>query len=235
MLVKVYDGVTIDMATSEVISTGKVSYVDSKDVAYTKGGGGSSTSTTGFAQEYKPEIKNMLNQGKQLYESGQLGQVAGFTADQLAAQQAGKTAATNQMGLEKSLMDTANKGVDLSGMRTAAQQQALGALGLSNAAAGRTGNLGGSRQALNQQSVASDLASKFAAIDQQAQAQDFANKQAALGVQGTGAGQLAGIGQAQQQQQQNIADAPYKGLSQYASLFHGVADKSTTTQQSGGK
>ena len=234
MLVKVYDGVTIDMATSEVISTGKVSYVDSKDVAYTKGGG-TSTSTTGFAQEYKPQITEMLNTGKNLYDTGQLGAVAGFTQDQLAAQQAGKNAATNQMGLEQSLMNTANQGVNLSGMRTAAQQQAQSALGLSNATAGRTGNLGGSRQALNQQSVANDLAAKFATIDQQAQQQDFANKQAALGAQGTGAQTLAGIGQAQQQQQQNIADAPYKGLSQYASLFHGVADKSTTTQQSGGK
>ena len=53
--------------------------------------------------------------------------------------------------------------------------------------------------------------------------------------QGTGAQTLAGVGAGQQQQAQNQADAPYKGLSQYASLFHGVADKSTTTQQSGGK
>ena len=88
---------------------------------------------------------------------------------------------------------------------------------------------------LNQQSIANDLAGKFGQIDQSAQAQNFANKQAALGVQGQGAQTLAGIGLGQQQQAQNVADAPYKGLSQYASLFHGVADKSTTTTQQGGK
>jgi len=120
-------------------------------------------------------------------------------------------------------------------MRTAAKTEALGALGMSAAGAGRAGGLGGSRQAINNQSIANDLAGKFAQIDQAEQSSNFANKQAALQAQGTGAQTLAGVGAGQQQQAQNQADAPYKGLSQYASLFHGVADKSTTTQQSGGK
>ena len=235
MLTKIYDGVVIDMTTSKVLEHGKVSYVDSKDVAYTKGGGGTSTSTTGFAQEYKPQITGMLGEGKNLYDSGQLGAVADFNANQLAAQNQGVTAAGVQTGLEAGLAAQANKGVDLSGMRTAAKTNALGALGMNAAGAGRSGGLGGSRQSLNNQSIANDLAGKFATIDQQEQAANFANKQAALGAQGTGAQTLAGIGAGQQQQAQNQADSAYKGLSQYASLFHGVADKSTTTQQSGGK
>jgi len=198
-------------------------------------GGGTSTATTGFAEDYKPEIKTMLGEGKSLYDSGQLGAVAGFNANQLAAQSQGATAAGAQTGLEGSLATQAGKAVDLSGMRTAAKTDALSALNMSSAAAGRAGGLGGSRQVLNNQSVANDLAGKFATIDQAEQATKFANTQAALQAQGTGAQTLAGIGAGQQQQQQNIADAPYKGLSQYASLFHGVADKSTTTQQSGGK
>jgi len=232
--IKIYDGVVIDMATSKIISKGKATWVDSKDVAYTKGGG-SSTSTTGFAQEFKPEVKAMLGEGKGLYDSGQLGSVAGFNANQLAAQAGGVTSAGAQTGLENALAAQANAGVNLSGMRSAAQSQAQTALGLNAAGAGRAGSLGGSRQAINSQSIANDLAAKFGQIDQQAQAQNFANKQAALQAQGTGAKTLAGIGAGQQQQAQNIADAPYKGLSQYASLFHGVADKSTTTTQSGGK
>ena len=205
-----------------------------EELIYRKGGG-SSQSTTGFSQEYKPEISAMLSSGKGLYDSGQLGSVAGFNANQLAAQGQGVTAAGAQTGLEQAMATQANKGVDLSGMRTAAKTDALSALGMNAAGAGRTGGLGGSRQALNNQSVANDLAGKFAGIDQQEQATNFANKQAALGAQGTGAQTLAGIGAGQQQQAQNQADAAYKGLSQYASLFHGVADKSTTTQQSGGK
>ena len=234
-MVKIYDGVTIDMNTSKVIKEGRVSYVDSSEVAYAKGGDKSSTATTGFSDAYKPQITNMLNTGQGLYESGQLGSVAGFNPTQTAAQQAGITSAGAQTGLEQSLAAQANAGVNLQGMRTGAQQQALQALNMGSAAAGRAGGLGGSRQYLNQQSVANDLAAKFGQIDQQAQAQNFANKQNALTAQGQGAQMLAQIGAGQQQQAQNIADAPYKGLSQYASLFHGVADKSTTTTQQGGK
>ena len=233
-MVKIYDGVTIDMGTSKIIKEGKVSYVDSSSVAYTKGGDNkSTTATSGFADKYDPQIQKMLGEGESLYDSGQLGKVAGFTQAQLDAQKAGIGSAANKTALEKAMMDQANKGVDLSGMRTGAQQQALGALGMNAANAGRSGGLGGSRQAVNSQSIANDLAGKFGQIDLQAQQQNFANKGAALGAQGQGAQSLAAVGAGQQQQKQNEMDSAYKGLSQYASLFHGVADKSTTTTQQG--
>ena len=38
--IKIYDGVVIDMATSEIIEYGKVSYVDSKEISNLGGGGG---------------------------------------------------------------------------------------------------------------------------------------------------------------------------------------------------
>jgi len=233
-MVKIYDGVTIDMSTSKIVKHGEVTYVNPSNVAYTKGGDNKSTTVnTGFADKYDPQISNMLNTGQNLYESGQLGQVAGFNPTQIAAQQAGIASAGAQTGLEQAMAAQANQGVNLSGMRTAAQQQAQQALGINAANAGRAGGLGGSRQMLNQQSIANDLAGKFGQIDQAAQAQNFANKQNALAAQGQGAQMLAGIGAGQQQQAQNQADAPYKGLSQYASLFHGIADKSTTTTQQG--
>ena len=235
MLTKIYNGVVIDMATSKVISEGEISYVDSKDITHLGGGGGQSSSTTGFAEEYKPQIKAMMDEGKALYDSGELGAVAGFNENQIAAQAQGVTSAGNQTALEQSMMDQANKGVDLSGMRTAAKDSALNALGMNASNASSRGGLGGGRQMLNNQSVANNLAGTFATIDQQEQATNFANKNAALGVQGKGAASLAGVGAGQQQQAQNQADSAYKGLSQYASIFHGIADKQTTTTQTGGK
>lgn len=235
--VKIYNGVTINMSTSNVIETGKIKYVDSSKVSYCGGGGDDQTSTTtsGYAPEFKPQISKMLNEGQSLYDSGQLGAVAGQNQTQIAAQQAGLASAGNQTSLEQSLMNQANKGVNLSGMRTGAQQSAMQALGINSAGAGRAGGLGGSRQYLNQQSVANDLAGKFGQIDLQAQNQNFSNTQNALGAQGTGAASMAQIGAGQQQQAQNQADAPYKGLSQLASIFGTGMDKQSTTTQSGGK
>ena len=234
--VKIYDGVTIDMSTSNVIETGRIRYIDSSDISYCKGGDTqTSTSVSGYAPEFKPQITKMLNTGQGLYDSGQLGAVAGFTPTQLAAQQAGIGAAGTQTTREQSLANTAAQGVNLSGMRTGAKQSALQALGLNAAGAGRAGGLGGSRQYLNQQSIANDLAGKFGQIDLQAQNQNFSNIQNALGAQGTGAQTMAQVGAGQQQQAQNQADAAYKGLSQLASIFGTGMDKQTTTTQTGGK
>ena len=235
--IKIYNGVTIDMSTSKVIQTGEVGYVDSAMVSYCGGGGDNQTSTTtsGYAPEFKPQIKKMLDTGQSLYDSGQLGAVAGQTQTQLDAQKQGLISAGQQTNIEKSMYDTANQGVNLSGMRTGAKQSALQALGLNAANAGRAGGLGGSRQMLNQQSIANDLAGKFGQIDLQAQQQNFSNMQNALGAQGTGAASMAQIGAGQQQQAQNVADAPYKGLSQLASIFGTGMDKQSTTTQSGGK
>jgi len=166
-----------------------------------------------------------------------LGNVVGFTPAQQAAQQAGMGSAGIQTGLEQSMANQALAPVDLSGMRTAAQQQAQQALGMNAANAGRAGGLGGSRQYLNNQSVANDLAAKFAQIDMQKQQLDMGMKGTALGAQGAGAETLAAIGMGQQQQAQNVADAPYAGLSQLSNIYGGFMPKQTnvTSQQGGGK
>ncbi len=234
--VKIYDGVTIDMSTSGVISHGEVTYVDINEVSHLGGGGDKTqTTTSGVADKaYEQYVSPFLSQAQQAQQAGELSKVAGFTPDQIAAQQAGRQAAGAQMGLEQALAAQANQGVNLSGMRTGAQQQAQAALGLNAAGAGRAGGLGGSRQYLNNQTIANDLAAKFGQIDQSAQAQNFANKQAALGAQGTGAGLLGQVGAAGQQQAQAEADAQYQGLSRLGGMFP-ILPKTSTTTQSGGK
>ena len=193
------------------------------------------TSTTGYADHYADQAKKLLEDAQNLYNTGQLGQVAGFTGAQTQGQAAGIAAGQAQIGLEGQLAGMAGK-TDLSGMRQNAQNEALQALGLNAAAAGRMGGLGGSRQFVNNQSIANDLAGKFGQIDLQRQQMDYTNTLGALQAQGTGAGQIAQIGQAQQQQQQNVLDAPYTGLTQLGEMFSNIAAKQTATESDkGGK
>ena len=235
-LIKIYDGMTFDMSTGAVIEHGEVTYHAEEDIAMCGGGGPSTqTTTSGFAQEYKPEIKGMLADSKNLYDTDQLGQVAGFTQTGLDAQTAGIAAAGNQTSLANNMMDIANQPVDLSGQRAASLQQAQGALGTSQAMAGQRGGLGGSRQAINQAGIEQGLAANFAGIDQAAQQQQVGNLNAAMGMQGQGANTLGMIGQAQQAQNQAQGDADYTALAQRIGLFSGVAPKEQTTTKTGGK
>jgi len=193
------------------------------------------TTTSGYAPQFQDQASSMLEELQGLYDTGQLGQVAGFNQTQLGAQQAGIGAAGIQTGLEGQLAGMAGQ-TDLSGMRTAAQQQALSSLNLNAANAGRYGGIGGSRQMLNNQSIANDLAAKFGQIDMQKQQMDVANTQAALQAQGTGAASMAAVGLGQQQQQQNVLDSPYKGVSQLSEMFSAMAGKQTmATEKKGGK
>ena len=104
-------------------------------------------------------------------------------------------------------------------------QEAQGSLNASSNMAGQRGGLGGSRQALDQNNIQQGLAAQFAGIDQQAQQQQMANMNSALGVQGQGAQTMGMIGQAQQQQSQRLADAPYTALAQQIGLFSCIAPK----------
>ena len=163
------------------------------------------------------------------------GDISGFTPEQMAAQQQSQVLAQNQLGLESGIAGLAQQPLNLQGMRTAAATQAQQALGLNAYGAGRAGGLGGSRQYLNQANIQNDLAAKFAGIDLQAQQGQFDRMQQALGAQGAGAQTLSALGAATQQQAQNEADAAYKGLQQYASVFGTAAPKETVTTSTGGK
>jgi hypothetical protein len=235
-LVKIYDGMTFDMSTGEVLSHGDITYHAEEDIAQCGGGGPQKqTTTSGFATEYKPQISSMLADAESLYRNNKLGQVAGFSQTGLDAQAAGLASAANQTGLEQSMYDVAQQPIDTSGMRARAMQEAQGSLNASSNMAGQRGGLGGSRQALDQNNIQQGLAAQFAGIDQQAQQQQMANMNSALGVQGQGAQTMGMIGQAQQQQAQRLADAPYTALAQQIGLFSGIAPKEQTTNKTGGK
>jgi len=234
-LIKIYDGMTFDMSTGAVLEHGEVTYHAEEDITHCGGGGSTQKTTSGFAQEYKPEIKEMLDATKDKYDQGKLGQVAGFTQTGKDAQAAGIAAAGNQTALANQMMGIAGQPVDLSGQRAASLQQAQGALGTSNAMAGQRGGLGGSRQGINQASIEQGLAANFAGIDQQAQQMQTQNINQAMSMQGQGANTLGMIGQAQQAQNQALADSDYTALAQRIGLFSGVAPKEQTTNKTGGK
>lgn len=193
-----------------------------------------SKTVTGFG-EYKDQADAILTDAQNLYDSGALGAVEGFTDTQLDAQTKGIAAGDTQIGLEAEMAAMAGK-TDLSGMRMAAKNDAMRALGLNSNAAGRMGGLGGSRQAINQGSIANNLAAQFGQIDMDRQAMDLTNTQAALDAQGMGAAAIAEIGQAQQTQGQNVLDSKYAGLTKLGEMFANLAERTSfTTDDDGGK
>ena len=196
-------------------------------------GGGSQTTTSGIDEEFKPDVLDMLSDAKRLYDTGQLGRVAGLTEEMRRGIAAGTSAGRNQQSLAGTMQDIAQAPVDLSGMRTAASQEAMNTLGITRDAAGARGALGGSRQAINESSIANQLAANFANIDQQAQQQQMQNLQTAIGGQGAAYQTLSDVGASTQDYSQAQADAPYTALAQRVGMFTGLAPKQTTTTGGG--
>ena len=83
---------TFDMSTSDVISHGSVSYIDSKEISHLGGGGG--TSTSGWDPETSKRINAILDKGTAAWDDGDLSKVVGFNDTQIAAQTQGLADAT---------------------------------------------------------------------------------------------------------------------------------------------
>ena len=69
--VKIYDGVTINMSTSEVISHGEITYVDNNKVSRLGGGGDKQqTTTSGVADKaYEQYVSPFLKQAQEAQQS----------------------------------------------------------------------------------------------------------------------------------------------------------------------
>jgi len=129
-------------------------------------------------------------------------------------------------GTEQSIIAQAGNPVDLSGMRASALQQAQGALGTSQAAAGQRGGLGGSRQALNQASIEQGLAANFAGIDQQAQQMQDQRLGAAANAEQGQFGRLQAGLQGQAQNLQNLSTGVNAEQGQFGRLQSGLQGQS---------
>ena len=224
-----------------------------------KGGGNRTTQTSSLPEWLKPHITGLLGKGEAAYNQGNLSEVAGFTADQQAAQRQGRQAAgaiSQQGGRAATAQTDALTGTGLFGAQDfTAQKEALGAeagellgrnLAGQRASSAASGTPGSFRSELAKNEAGtlaqSQLAGQLAQLDSGDRAARRGASQSAVGQtgavqQGLGAGAQARgqIGSQIQDQRQKEADATYQGLQRLGSLF-GVAQSTPQdkTQRAGG-
>jgi hypothetical protein len=217
-----------------------------------KGGG---TETEGTVPEWAvPYIKNVGNQAEGLYQSGQLGNVAGKNAALQATSGSGAHAIadTTNSGLghlegqQGRLTELAQSGAYDTG---ALKDKAILEAGVRSASLGndygQRGTLGSARQGVAQAAQNAATAAQFATIDHQAEQQNFQNKMAAESGLAQSAGQsqqlatgaaqaFSNIGDQSRKIEQEQIDAPWQALQRYASTIYGNPARQTTVA-SGGK
>lgn len=184
-----------------------------------KGGGGTTTSTSGIDPEFKPELKRALGIATsrlegQFDEAGNLidPSAAGIVANLASEQMEG-------LGAQKGLARQAISGTGMYDDRAAVNRMLQNARGAQEAQ--MLGSLGSARGSRAQEAALADMAYDFQA----------ARQQKAEG----GAQSLQDVGGTLQEQQQRILDAPYTELQRYSNILTGVAPKQTTSTGGGGK
>ena len=197
-----------------------------------KGGGGTQTTTSSTKTDPRLEqaAVDLLESGKSAFLGDKLGRVAGESALQTKAFGEGLGAYESASADAKSIRGLANQGYAGSSADLATQAASNQAYGQ----AGATGNLGGSRNAINQGQIAGA-----------GQAQYNQNRAGLLGqaneLQGGALNQLAGLGTGQRGIAQQQADSKAKALQQYSNVFAGAQggfgkeQTSTSPKQGGGK
>lgn len=223
-----------------------------------KGGGGTQTSTTtsGIAPEFKPAVKKTIDAAGNLYDQGQLGQVAdtsGITSAYGGLTDATRTAqADQQAALRGAAGDLRGQAGQITGQldQSKAIADAKDILGNQRASQALTGGLGGARAARANNQLASEVGSNLAAQQAQFQNQAALQRAGLLGQAGQLGAQAGALGTqgaeanlVQQQTAQQLAqqklDAPGQALAQYGQLLQSPASfqggTKTVTAPRGGK
>ena len=196
-----------------------------------KGGGGSQTTTSSTKTDPRLEqaAVDLLKAGKTAYQGDELGQVAGASGLQDTAFGAAGGAFGRAQDDAASIRGLANQGYAGSSADLATQAASNQAYGQ----AGATGNLGGSRNAINQGQIAAA-----------GQAQYDQNRVGLLGqanqLEAGALGQLGQVGSAQRGIAQEQADSKAKALQQYSNVFAGAQggfgkEQTSTSPKQGGK
>jgi len=224
-----------------------------KNIKIRYGGGGGSTTTESIPSWMRPYIEGAMREAGDLYDTGQLDNVAGTNPLLDAAMKSGaqQIAGTTGMGIESleaqrdRLEQTANAGAYNTG---ALKDAAILEAGMKTAELGKqygaSGTLGSARQAVQQGANDAATAAQFAKIDQDAAQQSFANKMTAEGAIGQNVNATAGLATSAAQGFQNLGgtardidqqqqDAPWQALQRYASTVFANPNRQQTTSTGG--
>lgn len=219
-----------------------------------KGGGGTSTAST-IPDWAVPYIKNVGNAAEGMFQSGELGGVAGVNSNLGRAFGDGANAiadTTNKgfgalSGQQDRLTSLANSGgYDTKALKDRAILEAGQKTAALGADYGQRGTLGSARQAVQQGAQDAATAAQFATIDYDAAQRNFQNKMAAesaigQNVAGTsglasGAAQaFSNLGAQQRGIEQEQIDAPWQALQRYASTIYGNPARQQQVASGGGK
>lgn len=207
------------------------------------GGGGGQPSTTETIPEWaRPAIQRVQGQTEELYNTGQLDNVAGVSELQQKAftEGAGGVSNATQLGLNTirdqntrlTGMATAPSAATLAAQKEAIVQGAQQKVAGLNTGFGGAGTLGSARQAVMQGAQNAGTTAELAKVDADYEDKMFKNRMSAeeallkgattgSNIAGSGASSLANLGGQQRTIEQQQADAPYQALQRYASTIYG--------------
>jgi len=217
------------------------------------GGGGQKESTPTIPEWARPYMENVGNQAQALYGSGDLSKVAGATANQNTAFNAGAKAISTSTGAgmdtladqQKRLTAAATSGgYDTTALKNKAVLEAEGKTAALGTQYGAGGTLGSARQAVAQGAQNAATSAQFATLDRDAAQQGFTNRMAAEKDLGSSVGagttlatnaasSLAKLGSEERGINQQTTDAPWQALQRYASTIYG--NPARMQQAPGGK